>query len=172
MPNGPSNPLCPGAASKSALKSIDRNGRCPSDWAASNEKPRAVLAARFADLGGRLNGAGDVRRVRHRHQSSFGLQRPANIVGIDQSAGIATDASHLDSAVLFQIAQRPQHGIVVGIGADGVIARAQQAVNGQIQRIGAVVRKDNLPAQSLAPMRRATPARAAAICRSASVACE
>ena len=72
-----------------------------------------------------------------------GGDRGANRVGIDEALAVAANVARPDAAVLGQKPERPQDRIVLANGRDDVIARPQQAVQRQVERVGAVLREDD-----------------------------
>ncbi len=108
------------------------------------EHQRSVPAGDRPSFCDRLNGAGDVRGVRDGHQSGRGAQGPLHVLGIDEPAESHGDDGDFDSLALLQVGQRAEHGVVFHLGRHDVIALVDEAVQGQVERVGAVGREDQV----------------------------
>jgi hypothetical protein len=78
------------------------------------------------------------------HQPRLGRDRAANIVRADKALRVAADVRGAHAALLGQKPQRPQDGVVLAHARHHVVARPQDAVQGDIQRVRGIQREDDL----------------------------
>ena len=104
----------------------------------------AVIACNRPDLGSRLDHASHVRRVRQRYEPRAGAQCASNFGRIDNACRVAGNAADLNTTSLLQRGQRTQYGIVFGQRRNDVTTVGKRAMNGGVQRVGAIEREDDV----------------------------
>ena len=143
VPVGPSSDLCPGNASRSMFSACTSIGSTPAVWAAStrNSTSRSRAMRPTSAIG--LHGAEDVAGVRQGDQARLrrdgrcGRRRGRSVPPLS-----ARDAGQGDAAGQFQRPQRPADAVVFQVGGDDVVAVVQDALEGHVQRVGAVEGED------------------------------
>ncbi len=100
---------------------------------------RDARGARHArHFGDGLQSARDVRRMADGDQARRRFEGGADVVRVDDALRVATDARHTNAEVLGQVFKGAQNGVVLDDGRDDMILRAHEAVNRQVERVGAV----------------------------------
>ena len=74
----------------------------------------------------------------------FGRSGGTHIVRRNKTLAVARDIGDVDVGVFAQCSQRPQHGVVVANGRDDMVARPDDAANGEVQHVGAVEAEDDV----------------------------
>ncbi len=78
------------------------------------------------------------------HESGVGAERGANVSGVDHTRATGGNQGVASGMAFREGGDWSEHGIVFERADHDVVTGAEDAVNRQVQRIGAVVAKDNL----------------------------
>ncbi len=107
----------------------------------------ALLAADLADLGDRLDHADFVVHEHHRDQDGVGPDRGLQGVQVDQAVFLHVEVGGLEALAL-QLAHGVEHGLVLGLDGDEVLALAvvemRSALDRQVVGLGRAGGPDDL----------------------------
>ena len=88
--------------------------------------------------------SGQIRRVRRDDKPRLRAQERLERGIIDLPAPVGRDEADGHALLALQPVKRPQHGIVLQIGRDHMVAGAKQAVQRDVQRLGDVRGEDDV----------------------------
>ncbi len=125
------------------LQLADREGEMTNRLGGIDQEKSGMPLEGLGDCGDRLQGARHVGGVGDGHQFRVGSQLGGHGVGRDPAAGIAAHAGDLHPGCLFQEPQGAEHRVMFGIGGHDMIVLSEQAVDGEVECIGAVERKND-----------------------------
>ena len=154
----PQQPLVAGEREQVDEVMPDVQGHVAQRLSGVDQQRHAAVAADLADGTDRLERAGDVGPVDHRDQPRVGPHRGGDVIGVDQPRlGIGRYSRLLDHAPRDQLVQRAEHRVVVHPRRDRVaagVALMEDALDGEIERIGCVEREDQVLRPRSADQRR------------------
>ena len=143
VPVGPNSDLWPGKASKSMCIACTSIGTTPAVWAASTTRNsiscsraiRPISATGCTVPSTLLACVTAISRV-------FGVIARRMRVGIDRAAPVGRDAGQRNRAGQFHCPQRPADAVVLQVDRDDVVAGIEHALEGDVERVGAVESED------------------------------
>ena len=121
---------------------VDRNDA--SGLGRVDHEQRPVGVRDFGHANDIVHVARQVGGVRHGGQARVRLERRVERAVVERAVGADRGYRKLDVASILHAEQRPQHRVVRRRSRDGVVARPQQPADGDVQRLGRVVREREL----------------------------
>ena len=141
---GSHQPLVAGKAQHGNAHGLHVDGVGARRLAGIRHQQQAVGPGDAADLPQIQHVAGEVGGVGTDDGTGLPADEPGKVAVIHAAAPVRRDHGQADDARILQTVQGPQHGVVLQIGGDHVVARGEQAVYGGIQRLGGILRKGHL----------------------------
>ncbi len=111
---------------------------------AVDQVKNALAPRQFADRRNRLNRAGNVARVRYGDQARVFANGSANILGINEAVRARRNDRKRNPSSSGERIDWAQHGIVLQLRSNHVVAVSQRSLDREIQRVGAVECKRNV----------------------------
>ena len=142
MPVGPSSDLWPGNASRSMHIAWMSMGMTPAVWAASTRKSRSCSRASRPISAMGCTVPRTLLACVWAMSLVFGVMALRMASGSTVPPPSAGDARQGDLAGQLHRPQRPADAVVFEVGGDDVIAFFQDALEGHVERVGAVERED------------------------------
>src|SRR5271165_967590 len=107
-----------------------------------HNKHHLAFATDTSDLIDRLHRAQHIRAVVDDHEPGVRPHGRGNVVWIHEPSAVERDVSRFRTVVADHVVDGPDHGVVLEVGGDDVVAGRNQSGNDEIQRVGYVVAED------------------------------